>query len=73
MNYNPEIIKQDRNGWIFEHGNHQQLVDRIRYCLDHRDELCKISQNNMNDATEYDAKNVIASFIAELRKIGWTI
>lgn len=73
MNYNPEIIKENRNGWIFEHGNIHQLADRIRHCIDNREELCRISSNNVSDAVKYDAETVINSFIAELRKIGWTI
>ena len=73
MNYNPEIIKENRNGWIFEHGNIQQLADRIMHCIDNREELCRISSNNVSDAVKYDAEKVINSFITELRKIGWTI
>ena len=73
MNYNPEIIRDNRNGWIFNHGDVKQLVDRIRYCLDNREELCRISTNNMADAAEYDAEKVIDSFISELRRIGWPL
>lgn len=73
INYNTEIIAEDRNGWIFRHGDENALADRIKYSLDNRDELVRISGNNRQDAQKYDAQKVIDAFIVRLREAGWKL
>lgn len=73
MNYNPEIVIHERNGWIFERGNVEQLTDRIRYCIQHREKLCEISRNNIQDAKQYEAAGVIEDYRKKLRKAGWPV
>ena len=73
INDNPEIIREGRNGWIFPRGDSEQLADRIRYCMNHREELDRISANNRADAAQFDADRVLNGFRAELKKKGWPV
>lgn len=73
MNYNPEIIRNGRNGWIFERGNEEQLLGLLRHCIENREELCRVSENNVHDSGEYNAENVINLFLKKLRINGWPV
>ena len=73
MNYNPEIITHGRNGWIFERGNEEQLTELIKYCIRHREKLCEISGNNIHDAKQYEAADVIDNYRKKLQKAGWPV
>lgn len=73
MNDNPEIITHGRNGWIFEHGRGEQLAERIRYCIQHREELQQISKNNLQDVKQYEASSVLEAYRAELGEAGWPV
>ena len=73
INYNGEIVRDEENGFIFCHGNVDQLVDKIRYCCEHRKELAAMSQRNISASKQYDAKRVIGAFAESLRKAGWPL
>ena len=71
INYNGEIIKDGINGFIFPHGDVEELVKKISCCYEHRDELTAMSRRNITDAKQYDAGTVISAYAENLRKAGW--
>ena len=73
MNYNPEIIRDGRNGWIFAHGNVEELSNCIQTCVQNRDIMEKISKNNLNDVSQYEASDVLEAFAEKLRMLGWPL
>lgn len=73
INYNGEIIKDGVNGFIFPHGNMEELAKKIQYCYKHRDELETISVRNMRNSKRYDAETVINTYVEALREEGWTL
>ncbi len=73
INYNPEIIVNQRNGIIFPHGDTEKLVDAIQYCTDHRFWLKEVSARNITEAAQYEAEHVIAVFIQKLKELGWPV
>ncbi len=73
MNDNPEIVQEGRNGWVFAHGNINQLEERIQYCIDNRDILFQVSENNRTDALQYEADVVLKAFESKLREKGWPV
>lgn len=73
INYNGEIVRDEENGFIFCHGSVDQLVDKIRYCCEHRKKLAAMSQRNISASKQYDAKMVIGAFAESLRKAGWPL
>ena len=73
MNDDPEIITHGKNGWIFSHGNVQQLANCIRNCLRDRDALVRISAANIEEAEQYDAVTVLEQFRNALESKGWPV
>lgn len=73
INYNGEIIRDEQNGYIFLHGDVDQLAERISRCYDNRMNLRMISSRNIAEARKYDARSVIDAYVKTLRKAGWTI
>lgn len=73
INYNPEIINNHINGWIFKNGNDEELKDKILYCENNRNMLSKISCKNIDDAKKYDSDTVIGKYVCKLREMGWPL
>lgn len=73
INYNPEIIVDGINGLIFEHGNIDQLAEKLIFCAKNRSMLKKISMQNQKDAWNYDAELVINSYVNRLHEMGWPL
>lgn len=73
INEVPEIIQEGRNGWIFHSGDKEQLADRILYCIENRKKLKQISENNLTDMLQYEARTVLENFASELRDRGWPV
>lgn len=73
INYNGEIIKDTKNGYIFPHGNIDALTEKMLYCCNHREELEKIGKGNILDSKQYDAETVIETYASVLRKSGWPV
>lgn len=73
INYNSEIIKDGINGYIFQHGNTEELVNRISCCYEYRDKLTAMSRRNITDSKQYDAGTVISAYTGKLRKAGWPV
>ena len=73
INYNGEIIKDGQNGFIFPHGNVEELANRISHCYEHRDELIAMSRRNIADSKQYDAGTVISAYTGKLREAGWPV
>ena len=73
INYNGEIIKDGQNGFIFLHGNVEELANKISYCNEHKDELIAMSRRNIADSKQYDAGTVISAYAGKLREAGWPV
>ena len=73
INYNGEIIKDGQNGYIFPHGDVNQLIEKISRCYDNRINLRVISSRNVVEARKYDSSSVINAYVETLRKAGWDI
>lgn len=73
MNYNGEIIKDSENGFLFSKGNVTELAEKMTYCCSHKEELKKISQDNVSESRRYDSSIVIEEYCDTLRKKGWPI
>lgn len=53
-----ELIKDENNGYIFEVGNKNELVDCLRKMLKREKEFIEIGKNNRKIAFEYNAENI---------------
>lgn len=73
INYNSEIVHDEENGYIFEHGNADQLKEIMIKCCINRDDLRFISKKNLKTAIQYDADAVITAYAEKLRLKGWPI
>ena len=73
INDDPEIIAHGKNGWIFPHGDAQQLADCIRNCFRDREALARISAANPEEAEQYDAATVLEQFRNALESKGWPV
>ena len=73
VNYNPEIIKDNVNGFLFSKGNISELSEKMIYCCNHMEEMKSISMNNMDYAQQYDSNKVIYAYCNELKEKGWPI
>lgn len=73
MNYNGEIIKENENGFLFSKGSVTELAEKLTYCCAHKEDLKRISQNNVYESSQYDSSTVIDEYCDELRKKGWPI
>jgi glycosyltransferase involved in cell wall biosynthesis len=47
------VIQDGKNGFLFETGNMDMAIIKIKYCLTHAEELKRISQNAANTILEY--------------------
>jgi glycosyltransferase involved in cell wall biosynthesis len=60
--YNPDIIKDSFNGFLYQYNNFDQLVEKIRFCAHNRGLLHNMKQNCLSESKKYDmnyAKNEI--------------
>lgn len=73
MNYNGEIIKDSINGFLFSIGNETELAEKMAYCCSHKEELKKISRDNVSESRQYDSSIVIEEYCNTLKKKGWPI
>lgn len=73
MNYNGEIIKENENGFLFSKGNVIELAEKMMYCYTHKNELKRISKNNICESKQYNSFNVIEEYCDKLRREGWPI
>ncbi|MCF1680003.1 MULTISPECIES: glycosyltransferase family 4 protein [Tetragenococcus] len=72
-NYNTEIVKNKKNGWIFPAGDEKELLTVLKKCFNNIDELQIISKNNLAEAQLYNAEEVIGAFRNDLIKLGWKL
>lgn len=73
MNYNGEIIKDSINGFLFSIGSETELAEKMAYCCSHKEELKKISRDNVSESRQYDSSIVIEEYCNTLKKKGWPI
>lgn len=60
--FNPEIIKETFNGFLYKYDKFDQLVDKIRFCAHNRGLLQSMKPNCISESKKYDftyAKNEI--------------
>lgn len=71
--YNPEIVLEDRNGWLYPAGDAQALAGLFIRCDERRDLLVRMSAANAEDCLRYDAATVVAGFRDALVAQGWSL
>lgn len=57
--YNPEIVVDGRNGWLFSAGDATSLAELFVRCGNRRDELDRMAAFNYMDCLRYDAASVV--------------
>lgn len=71
--YNPEIVDDDRNGWLFPKGDAASLARLFLRCDCHRNELARMATFNHEDCLRYDAASVVGDFRRALEERGWSL
>lgn len=73
INYNAEIVAENRNGWTFEFGSKAELTDALLRCFDSADTLVEISRYNYLDAKRYSVETIVQGYAAKLQENGWLL
>lgn len=73
INYNSEIIENNVNGYIYEHGNEKKLSELLKYCCINRTELKRIAECNLKNVRQYDAHYVLEKYFQILCDKGWIL
>lgn len=71
--YNPEIVVDGRNGWLFPAGNVSALAELFVRCGERREELARMARANSEDCLRYDATAVVGGFRRALEERGWSL
>lgn len=71
--YNPEIVVDGRNGWLFPAGDASSLARLFSRCDSSRDELARMAASNHEDCLRYDAASVVGGFRRALEERGWSL
>ena len=71
--YNSEIVRDGTNGIVFPAGDVQALSDAVVRISRNRGFAQKVSDNNVSDASRYDAGTVVGLYADALRDRGWTL
>ena len=71
--YNPEIVADGENGWLFPAGDAAALANLFSQCEERRDELARMAENNHEDCLRYDAAAVVGGFRLALEERGWSL
>lgn len=71
--YNPEIVSDGRNGWLFPAGDAASLARLFLRCSSRRDELARMAAFNYEDCLRYDAASVVEGFRRDLEERGWSL
>lgn len=71
--YNPEIIVDTENGWLFPAGDAAALAGLFMRCGEQREELIRMAAHNYGDCLRYDAATVVVSFRRALKERGWLL
>lgn len=58
-----EIIKEDRNGYLFPSGNIEKMRELILYLMKNPKEIERISKNNLNDIWKFTAKKQASKYL----------
>lgn len=71
--FNPEIVVDNRNGWIFPAGDAASLTGLFLRCGNCRDELARMAAFNHEDCLRFDAASVVGGFRRALEERGWSL
>lgn len=71
--YNPEIVREERNGWLYPAGNPSALASLFTRADADREALARMSATNAEDCLRYDAAVVIGGFRDVLLARGWVL
>lgn len=71
--YNPEIVVDDRNGWIFPSGNVPALAALFARCGERREDLSRMALTNFTNCLRFDAETVVGEFRNALIDRGWSL
>ncbi|NLB86810.1 MAG: glycosyltransferase family 4 protein [Bacteroidales bacterium] len=69
INFNSEIVKHLRNGFIFDYMSKNALYSTIIQALENVEKLKQISLNNIEDVKQYELKKVLNLVFHDLETI----
>lgn len=73
VSYNPEIVVDGENGWLFPAGDVTALARLFLRCGEQREELVWMATFNYRDCLRYDATAVVGGFRRALEERGWSL
>ena len=73
VSYNPEIVCNGKNGWIYRSGDISALATLFSQCGKQREELVEMARNNFEECLRYDAGKVVGDFRNALLALGWIL
>ena len=73
VSYNPEIVCNGNNGWVYRSGDASALADLLCQCEKRRGELDEMARNNFEECLRYDAGRVVGKLRNALLAQGWVL
>jgi len=64
----PEFIKEGKNGWFFDIGKEDDLLEKIKYCIENKEEVNIISKK-IGDNKKSFKENNLSLLFDEYKKI----
>lgn len=71
--YNPEIVHDGRNGWLYPAGDPSALAGLFLRADSDRTSLVRMSEANADDCLRYDAAAVVGGYREALLAGGWSL
>lgn len=65
----PDVIKQNRNGFLFTPGDIDELVRLINFCYDNQEKLSEIRLNNIEDIEKYSSIHIFEKIAKEYNNL----
>ncbi|MFC1613018.1 glycosyltransferase [Patescibacteria group bacterium] len=65
----PELVKNGYNGYIYEAGNEQSLLDTLQKCADEKWKLDKLKQNALNSVERWGINNYLNILTSEIKRL----
>jgi glycosyltransferase involved in cell wall biosynthesis len=59
-----EVIKNGWNGILISPSDARELAEKIKYLIEHPDEMKRLGQNGQSSVEEYDCKKIVKKYIS---------